>query len=761
MRKEELIKQSRDADSTLRYGVDAFSRLFDKENYDIFFENIYLENEEHEEKFFERLKKKSVSPIISSAGAGKTTLLHAVLRKYEKKYSLPVFLLDFKIVYFNELENGFSSYLLNIARLAAKSWIEQLNTEEFKPFNSKRYSTLDLALELVNKDYSSICSQACQPIIADLLNLQNKETVGIREQLEKLRLSNPDAHMETCAKIYALEKQMDLKDLCFSINSFSKKLQKGQDVHHPIIALDNIDAIADIRTQNDLNDWLGIMAPSLEKFTSIIYAIRSTTDFVATKNFQGRGGIFYSSVTFFPKDETNAANNPDISGYDFFNEHSDIYYNHGLSKQEIDAISWDKQILQKRFAFLESKKGIERGTYSCLDRAISEILQIRPVNVELSMQAGQNRRILIGSVIDFIEYISQELRIDFDDIEGLNSVADSELSKEEKVVRRGSAIKSLFYKMLGNPNSLGGSNTTKIPEGLIDPLYLVNELSWKGNTIDPDDISKVESQSLQLLLLFAINNVALSRVPLKSVFESVGAFGFRKNAIETSFVKLIKESYFSNKPYFELEDFNRIVLNDLTPTEGLNILRTTRTKQICSESLFMYNYVCERIRQFELKTSTTSPAESPVLLCRGLVDPSVSDRLTLWLCRLLTCELLILDKFNRKNPAAMGNGAIRSYGRLLSPSVEEPGIKSLITSRIVENSISFLAHHLRSMLLPTEGRLDLKYKDSINDLFKLQLAISNIGAQVAAGKPHGVPRGQAINLDNYLSMWNLKPRVWS
>jgi hypothetical protein len=261
--------------------------------------------------------------------------------------------------------------------------------------------------------------------------------------------------------------------------------------------------------------------------------------------------------------------------------------------------------------------------------------------------------------------------------------------------------------------------------------------------------------------LFAINNVALRRVPLKSVFDSVGEFGFQKSAIESSFIKLIKESYFSNKPYFELEDFNRIVLNDLTPTEGLNILRTTRTKQICSESLFMYNYVCERIRQFELKTSTSSPAENPFLLCRGLVDPSVSDRLTLWLCRLLTCELLILDKFNRKNPSAIGNSAIRAYGRLLTPSVDEPGIKSLITSRIVENSISFLAHHLRSVSLPTENRLHERYKDLINDLFKLQVSLSNIGAQVAAGKPHGVPRGQAINLDNYLSMWNLKPRVWS
>lgn len=761
MKKEEIIQQSRDAETTLRYGVDAFTRLFDSENHELFFKNIYLPNEEIEKQLIERLKANRVSPIISSAGAGKTTLLHAILREYEKLYLLPIILLDFKIVYFNEVHSGLSSYLLHLARSATSKWTEQLNTKGMKPFNSTRYSTLDLALELVHKDYVDICSQNCQPIISDLLELQKRSSVGIRDQIEEIRNSDHHAFIEYSSKVYNLEKQMDIKDICFSINSFSKKLRKQQDIHHPIIAFDNIDAIADLGTQKNLQDWLNEVAPSLEKLTSIIYAQRSTTDFIATKYFQGRGGIFYSSVTFFPKDDQIETYNSSKQDYNFFDENSDVYYDKGLSEQELKTISWDKQILQKRFSFLEHKKGFSHGAYSCLSRAISEILAIRPVNVELSMQAGQNRRILIGSVIDFIEYISSELGIDFDDIGGVNTDAAKAQSKEEKIIRRGSAIKSLFYKMLGNPNSLGGNNTTKISEGLIDPLFLVNELTWKGNAIHPDDISKVESQSLQLLLLFAVNNIATNNVLLKEVFESVGEFGFQRNAIESSFKKLIKESYFSNKPYFELEDFNKIVLHDLTPTDGLNVLRTTRTKQICSESLFMYNYVCERIRQLELRSAATSAVENPSLLCRGLVDPSVSDRLTMWLCRLLTCELLILDKFNRKNSSSMGNSALRAYGRLLTPRIDEPGIKSLITARMVENAISFLSHHLRSVLLPSEYSLQSNYKALINDLFKLQLSITNIGIQVAAGRPHGVPRGEAINLDKYVKDWNLKPRTWT
>ena len=762
MKKEELISQSRDAETTLRYGVDAFSRLFDEENHELFFKYLYLRNEEIEKQLIERLKTKRVSPIISSAGAGKTTLLHAILREYENLYSLPIILLDFKIVYLNEVDSGLSSYLLNLARSATTKWAVKLNTKGMKPFNSTRYSTLDLALEIVNEDYVDICSQNCQSIILDLLNLQNRGSGGFRQRIEELRTSNDQAFVEYSAKVYNLQEQMDIKDLCFSINSFSKRIQREQDIHHPIIAFDNIDAIADLGIQRNLQDWLNEVAPSLEKFASIMYAQRSTTDFIATKHFQGRGGIFYSSVTFFPiKDEQIETANSNTQNYNFFDENSDIYYENGLTEQELKTIAWDKQILHKRFSFLEHQKGFSHGAYGCLSRAISEIFTIRPVNVEFSMQAGQNRRILIGSVIDFIEYISYELGIDFDDIGGLNTDAFKGLSKEERVGRRGSAIKSLFYKMLGNPNSLGGNNTTKIPEGLIDPLYLVNELSWRGNSIHPDDIAKVESQSLQLLLLFAVNNIAVDSVPLKKVFESVGEFGFQKNNIESCFKKLIKDSYFSNKPYFELENFNKIVLNDLTPADSLNILRTTRTKQICSESLFMYNYVCERIRQFNLKGVSASASEDPSLLCRGLVDPSISNQLTLWLCRLLTCELLILDKFNRKNSAAMGNSALRAYGRLLTPRIDEPGIKSLMTSRMVDNSISFLGHYLRSGLLPSEYGLRASYQSLINDLFKLQASITNIGIQVASGKPHGVPRGEAINIDKYVNDWSLRPRVWS
>lgn len=762
MKKDELIAQTRICEPILTYGVDAHSLSLTSPTaamnpvsvptVDVFYTDLYIANTQLESEINSHVDTLSFIEISASAGSGKSTILHYILRDHVTRRGLPYVLLDFKVVYFGVKSPSISDHLNNLCRSTFREFLQrQVVREHMRPISGGMYSLLDLCAVLMDRRFDRVVSPA---VLSKLEEAQqhwpeSNPNESMHERFAKLRDANSEKFLSLFAIASQLLDSLTLKDLAFSIAEFKRQLFQEEYCRKPIFALDNADAIPDSATWEQLQGWLDGEAGTLKDIATVLFCLRKTTNHLNREGIQGRGGLYVANISITPEGSVGSAKQTPAahsSTTNYFDDTSDYYSEAGLSDTEKRVIAYDRSIFERRLEFIRKKLNASAFGGDCFSVALREILSIRPVEVELSMQTIQNRRLLLGAVVRFLEYVSKDLDLDWDMIGRRMDGSARPASHEEIRGIRGSAIKSLFYKMLGNPQAVGGNSLLVLDPKLVDPMNAVASAHWiGGNRLKELDSPQIFENSLGLLTLLAIRrNTKDGKVHVRDLHDLLDTFGFAPDSVNAMLGRFIRSTGSVECPFFDIDHFHAMLTDGENPLPEYRVFISSRGSQVCNVSVIMFNYICERIRN--LDPSLKLIEESTDNLLRGLVDAQVVRRLPNWIARLITLEMLVLDRSiqgpNISVPLSRYSGMVDLRSNL-------PHAMYLMSGKIVQSGISYLEFQTRHVLTKSDRNTMEVYSDALNDLKKILSCLTHIINKVSKGDPWGVPRGQALDFRGY------------
>jgi hypothetical protein len=760
MRKEELIEQASQCEQVLTYGVDAQKSQLDypainegnhaKISYEEFFEKLYVHIDGLEEQLISKLSVPGLFDLTSSVGIGKTTLLHYVLMQLRKRQNPPYVLIDFKLVHFRNKEDSFAKYLSSAALMQWQEWVGNLPvSESVQPLKATTYSAIDITAELVDAKFNNLVSPQVQTELKTLLNKFNdekNEDKNFREWVLRLRDESVEEFAEVLSQLKVIKNNLTIKDLALGINELQKRV--GKHFTYPIIALDNIDAIPDISTQTEVSNWLDTERGELGSLASVIYCKRITTDFVPSGTYEGRGGFYIGNITYNAQVRKREKS-------DFSQEYIKPSDLERFGSPYLPETKWDFEIFDKRIKFLEGVMANDNSNtrvnvFSCLTTAIKEILSLHPVQSDLIRQSGRNRRLMLGSLMRFIEYISKELAVDFDNVGKRDDGSQKALSADQQAMVRGSAIKSIYYKLLGSDTDRQNS-IFNIPDDLLCPFSWVSDSSWGERQLSDGVIDAARVKSLPFYLLCAIGLIASDhRTALQTIAERLNEFDFRDEAIRNAMLTFLTHSSSDESPLFEIEGFFSL----RSKPEGLNnkrmVLSTVRGEQICFKSIYLFNYLCERLKAYDkslfiFKDESTS-------FSRGIVSKDIVRRFPYWIARLITLEMRTIDMY--KGVGGAGN-SILGYTKIITGD-EGATVNSTISERCLESANRYLSFYLSKVILASERDLYDTYTEVKGEVLLMQKCIRHMYLRVSRGEQHGIPRDRIFDASDYARLYNPK-----
>ncbi len=771
-------------EAVLSYGLDGHSELLSNTawlaelglNPDTFFESLYVSRPQTEEELFTNLRAGTLHAfLVGPIGCGKTTMLHRVTRAYSKHYHVPCILIDFKTLQRgNPTEYEFAHLINDEGFVQSMSFLSTFNTD-----------TAGIPLE----DY-------LQPTQLDLINiLLEPQGVGyltpehqqiFQQMRTEARLSRDGARIPVHEWIIGVlannshpsnaRIQTHIRNISHGMTFFEaayatcelarRKLESEREsgksrLHKLIVAFDNVDAIDDLILRDQVVAWMRDVAPTYTPVATFVSCVRpqnlhrirqpASEDGTPMWGDDGTPILKLSVGEIDIAEETITSWERLLESDWYDSEHDDLHMTAHLTETQRQRLVFDDMIHVKRIEFvakvIESGRieGVSLEDLQAVSSAAQEVLRNRDVRLDISMQANGNRRVLLSGVANFLEYVVRELDLEWKQLGNRRK----EVGKQSK--RRGSVIKSLYYRFMGSahPNSA----QPPIFEPLVfDPVSDILSCGWKGRRL-PNDVTaeSVATQCSQFLVMMAVYNACGNTldywsgeaVTVRSVAANCKRFGLARSVVYRCLEQAIRAASARFAGFFEIDHFHAIrdETRDIDGSE--RIVATDRCRRMVSHNMYMFNYLCERIERLD-EPEMGNRASGARLLLGGLVSEGTVKRFPEWLAKFVVVETWLVEAIEKTRPDNSLKGAFEEYGDFIVVKRTHSEAPSLISKRMAFSALAYLEFAKENHILPEETDLLECYDQVSGDLRSIVKKLKAIAQRIGRGETWNIPRDEAL-----------------
>lgn len=657
------------------YGIDGVSRALPSElaghirlHADSFFKHLYVARLEDEQYILSFLRSGAMSLWIKGhVGNGKTTLVHKVIREYNEEYRLPFVGIDFRVddLHLDD-RNEIDTPIRNLLERCVLTYIRGENLDR-----------RSLACTFCRSRFDQLLSSGeAQRIFQDLYELYRLRTgKSLSDEndfydwtLAHSQPGSPALDDDVARLIASLSQVLTLQDQLFAIANVTVRPERRRIV----ILFDNVDGIEDITVRRALKLWLRSEA---EKFKSVAYFVaclrpENEDHFLYRDQVQTAGEAVFgegASVIMTISLEPGEMTSEDLRQYEalergrFFDPEDEVFVDLDSSTPMGRRRAFDDIVQQRRVNFLAGLAegnplpGIEKTDIATIARACREILSVRSVNRDIQMLANGNRRDLLVGVANFLEYLVRDLKLDWERI----GVCDTD---EDPLVRRGTAIKSLYYKWLasGQPKE---EHPPVFDVDAYNPVNWVEEAGWQGNVLKPRDVGEISTLVYALrrqFILASIYNLSgntvsekyREKVPVSALISRCAPLGLEDTVVLATTTDIIQAGPVRFHGLLETTNFLRIYEGKDSVSRSDDVTITDRGCRLLEQTGSSFNFLVELLIRRSRRLSPTfdgkdaDAAAGATWHQRGAIEQEPAALTVDWIRRGLTTELRVLELFS-------------------------------------------------------------------------------------------------------------------
>lgn len=765
-----ILRGLRLLDVVLTYGLDGLTELekdtaFLKEiglDPEVFFRQIYVERNHLETQLTDAMNSGASNIFhVGPIGVGKTTLLHFALRKYKREHEVPYILVDFKTQRFSNPENyEFVSQLDKIGYQQIEQFLRDYRPKAGK-ITGSRPSMIFLAELLMREENRKYLDKKNVDYSMDIDGIYNRsserfEGVAFDQWLHNVANDFKNSQFRDVQTVlHEFLKKITLQELAYAITKYiSDDCDKSR--RKLVIAFDNVDHISNLTLKEQVVSWLDKSASAFSPSTIVVTNIRPQNlpgVLGADKTnkqtpFWGDGGLLYTTIRVTDDSIDDGLVKEwehNVEGR-FFDPKRDIFNEMTLTSSQKKRLAFDDKVHAKRFDFV--KKMLTSGQVNNVDvsdlkivsDAAQEVLRIKVVADDISMNSNGNRRVLLAGVINFLEYVVLDLGLEWKMI----GVAPGVDGKQPG--SRGSAIKSLYYKFLGVNSDI--ALPPVFHSGLFDPVRMVYDCGWRGNRLAGGaEVMNVAKACKDVLVMLAVHNAcgntidytSLEAVRISDVARKCNQFGLSRPEVFNVVEKIIRDRSASVSSFFDIDHFHEVLEGRKSINGDERIVATDRCRRTVQVTMYMFNYLCERIKE----SGQLKYEEDADLTKRGLVHPSLVRGFFHWLSRFVVIEMLIVEAVDASSKKGLRD-ALRSYHDLVMVKRTHGENPTLMTTRIIKSAQAYIEFASIQLLNDSDPSVSHVYKRALKDLMEIEKIVTKACQSVMKGEPWSVPRDQAL-----------------
>jgi len=768
-------------DAVLAYGVDGLAEQTSKAalleelglDPDTFFRELYVSRPPTERELFAQMESGSLHTfLVGPIGCGKTTLLHFVLRQYCSQFRLPLLLIDMKTA--GVLSPDSYSIATRIEDACKRQIALYLSTQyslppgaPADPVAQPDFTTLAaILLEPINQIFIPPQRFAAVHRLTAMHSLSSDKAAGVGFSAwlsSTLRTPTHASHAEVQRILTDFTVGLTLVELAFAIAELGRRELKTTRRLKVVIALDNLDAIEDPILRDQLIEWMKSQSSSYSAVATFTACIRPQNLPVARKGSMSLRALWGEDGSPLLKlsvgdSDVDTALLREWETYlrsQYYDRHLEDPGYAELSEEQRKRQAFDDMIHVRRVDFVA--KAVEQGRISGVTRpdlravsqAAKEVLAIGSLGADVRMQANGNRRVMLAGVTNFLEYVVRDLNLDWD-LVGVGPDRQRPQSTAAWRERRGSAIKSLYYKFLGS----GHSDEVQPPvfdSRVFDPVRMVLDSGWKGTRLDPPTGTKGVCQSCRsLLVLLGVYNACGNTlsvwsdqaVQVRSVARVCEALGLTPQDVYATIEETVRSVGVRFAGVFDIDHFLPIYDNERSIAGDERIIATDRCRRLLGAVVYMFNYLCERLRQHG--ASARASAEDSDLMYRGLVSAALVEDFAVWIRKAVLIETWWIEAVHASKPAGSLRNAYEHYCTDFVVKRSHAGSASMLTQGITKSAIGYLKFSLDNHIQPDEAALRKAYERARDELTKVDRKLDAIEDRLRKGQGWGIPRNEAL-----------------
>lgn len=766
-------------DAVLTYGVDGLADQNAQAallkdlglDPDVFFRELYVNRPATEDELLAQMDSGCLHTfVVGPIGCGKTTLLHHVIRQYCGDRRLPILLIDMKTASIAKPD------IYSIAQRIEEDCKKQIalflstyriNADGTPAASSVQPDIQTLAMILLEpQNHGFVSPQRFGPIhqLQTMYGLSGARKSGV--SLTEWIVQHVDEPTENEIKriLTTFILSLGLVECAFAISELSKREISSARRSKLVIAVDNLDAIEDPAVRDQLIDWMRSQSSSysaVATFTACIRpqnvpSVRGTP--LSLKGLWGEEGspILKLSVGETDVNEDLVRQWEQYLAGQFYDRHLDDDAYKESSIEDRQRHAFDDMIHVRRVVFVS--KAVEQGkipkvsksNLRAVSEAANEVLNIGSVSADIRMQANGNRRVMLAGVANFIEYVVRDLELEWDligvgsrDIGGVADAAKREL--------RGSAIKSLYYRFLGSSRP-GEVQPPVFDERVFDPVASVIKSGWSGRRLDPDGGTATVCRSCKdILILMGVYNACGNTisvwsehaVQVRSVAAKCALLGLSSQEVYSTIENLIRAVGVRFAGVFDIDYFLPIYRREHSINGEERIIATDRCRRLLSVVIFMFNFLCERIKHNGLSDGGYSAADKE-LAYRGLVPPRVVDAFPAWLAKAAVIETWWIEAVQAGMEAGSLRTAFDKYCEEFVVKKRHGKVPFILTQAIARSAIAYIEYCLARHIRHDESELHDCYYQAKSDLQSIDNALRGVCERLRRGEMWGIPRNEPL-----------------
>ncbi len=678
-----------------------------------FFNKLYVSRPDDEKRIRRIIESNAMSTwLIGSVGVGKTTIAYKVLRAYSQEYDLPFIVVDFKAHDCHEHDPE----LLD-------RWLRNMLEKEIYRFvNDSALTAFDMAMIFLADDNVTALTPGEATRIASQIRdrwkiAQRGTEVGLVDWLASVGSPSSNDHDPRVVDLMLeLGQHLSITEKLYAITEFNR-LRNDKPRRRVVVLFDNLDSVEDIRVREGIKHWMSTESQTLSSAVLFLMCLRpENEDAFLPRNVIGDAESGADEPPLFGEFASVAMKlslDPGEVASETIEEFARLERGRFIDEEDIaDDEFADSEVLRNREAFddrihqlrlnflaslAEGKQipGVDPQDVRTVANACHEIRQIKSVNRDAQMLANGNRRDMLASIANFVEYVVEDLRLDWNRLGGTGG-------DRNNAIRRRAAIKSLYYRWLGS-QSVVASMPSVYDVTLFNPVAWVDEGGWQedgdGRYFFNPDLDSVNPQFMEMLLpqfvLTAIYNACgnsleyrwRSKAKLQLVCDRCKMLGFSEQHVTEYVTSLIQGRQVRHSGFVEITRFRQIHSGKSSAKPSDMVLITDRASRLLEQTGVMFNFVSQLLQHNVGFDESTD--RDHLHFERGVVTPEMASDVLLWIRRAITTEIRVLEYVRHQ---WRGNGDwLQTYqNRFCVNRSHSEGFFTLNSHRLVRSSIGYM-----------------------------------------------------------------------
>lgn len=770
----------RKLDAVLTYGLDgladqnAESALLHDLGLspEVFFRELYVSRPATEAELLAQMDSGALHTfVVGPIGCGKTTLLHHVLREYCGQRRLPTLLIDMKTagivrpdVY--SIADRIEGECKRLIALYLKTYRWSDQDDVLDPFQQPTLATLAMLL-LEPQFRQHISALHFGPVHRlDALYAFSPECqakVGFMGWLSsQLTSESSPGRSQVTELMTTFTVSLGLSEVAFAVAELARRKSGQERRSKLVIAIDNLDAIEDPKLREQLVEWMRSQSGSYSPVITFTACVRPQNiqpaggNVLDTKALWGEEGspVLKLSVGESDVQEATLREWETYLNGQFYDRALDDEEYRDLALEERQRRAFDDMVHVKRVSFVSDAvaKGllheVKVEDLLAVSKAAKEVLNVGSVATDIRMQANGNRRVMLAGVANFLEYVVRDLELDW---EHLGVARGGHRAAAAVRELRGSAIKSLYYRFLGSAHA-GQIQPPVFDEKVFDPVGVVLASGWKGRRLDTDHgATDVTKRCRDLLVLLGVYNAcgntlsywSEEAVPVLSVAKCCERLGLKTSDVYESIENVVRCVGVRFAGVFDIDHFLLIHRGARGVEGNERIVATDRCRRLLSVVIYMFNFLCERLKQSGGFPAGHSP-EDRELAHRGLVAPRIVEAFPDWLAKAVTVETWWIEAVQTAHGATTLKTAYERYCNEFVVKRAHGGSGQLLTQGIARSAIAYLEFCIEKQIYPHEGDVLECYKLARDSLGRIEAALQAVGTRLRRGELWGIPRNEPL-----------------